>query len=81
MASTREALAELLWLEIRASGMRQLEVAAEAGITEKHLSQILHLKVGASANIVDRILSVLGRRLVLATAVDVEHPGGDRTDA
>lgn len=74
MGSTREAFAELLWLEIRASGMRQLEVAAEAGITEKHLSQILNLKCGASPDIVDRILAALGRRLVLATVV---KPDGD----
>ena len=67
--TTREALARLLWLEIRASGMRQVDIAAEAGITEKHLSQILHLKVGASADMTDRILATLGRRLVLGTAV------------
>lgn len=74
MASTREALAELIWLEIRASGMRQQQVACEAGITEKHLSQILNLKCGASPDVVDRILGALGRRLVLATVVE---PDGD----
>lgn len=77
--STRQALQDLLWREIRVSGMRQVEVAGEAGITEKHLSQILHGKVGANPDVVDRILSALGRRLVLGTAVAAEQPeGSDR---
>jgi hypothetical protein len=72
--TSRDALARLLWTEIKVSGMRQVEVAAHAGITEKHLSQILHLKVGANLDIVDRILAACGRRLVLATEPITEQP-------
>lgn len=75
--NSRDALARLLWAEIKTSGQRQVEVAAAAGITEKHLSQILHLKVGANPDIVDQVLAACGRRLVLATEpiTETEDPG------
>lgn len=65
--TSREALARLIRAEIDAGGWRQHEIAREAGITEKHLSQIVNLKAGASLDLVDRVLAACGRRLVLAT--------------
>jgi hypothetical protein len=68
--STREAFAVLLWREIAAAGYRQRDMAPIVGITEKHLSQMLNLKVGINPDIADRILAACGRRLVLATEAD-----------
>lgn len=65
--TSREALARLIRAEIDAGDWRQYEVATEAGITEKHLSQIVNLKAGVSLNLVDQILAACGRRLILAT--------------
>lgn len=73
--STRDALASLVWAEVAASGRRQCEVAADAGITEKHMSQIVHGKTG-SLEVIDAVLAAVGRVLVLGTAVLVESDGG-----
>jgi plasmid maintenance system antidote protein VapI len=65
--TSREALAHLLWAEIKASGFRQVAVAAAAEITEKHLSQMLNGRCDVNPDIADRIFAACGRRLVLAT--------------
>lgn len=65
--STREAMARLVWAEIAAAGYRQQDMAETVGITPKHLSQMVNVKVGVNPDLLDRILAVCGRRLVLGT--------------
>jgi transcriptional regulator with XRE-family HTH domain len=67
--SSRDALARLVWEAVDACAQWrwQYEVAAAVGITEKHLSQMAHGKVGMSLAMADRLLAACGRRLVLAT--------------
>lgn len=71
---TREALARLLWAEMAAAGHRQCDIAAAVGITEKHLSQIVNVKVSARPEFVDAILATCGRRLVVSTEPITEPP-------
>jgi transcriptional regulator with XRE-family HTH domain len=66
--SSRDALQSLLWAEVRSSGFRQVEIAAQAGISEKHLSQIMRGTIVGTLDNLDRILAACGRRLVLGTA-------------
>jgi transcriptional regulator with XRE-family HTH domain len=66
--STVAALAALVRAEIEASGRRQYEVAAAAGITVKHLSRFMCGHDGMSLDLVDAVLDACDRRLVLATA-------------
>jgi hypothetical protein len=72
--TSREAIARLVWAEIAAAGYRQHDMAETVGITPKHLSQMVNVKVGANLDIVDRILAACGRRLVLATEPITEQP-------
>ncbi len=67
MASSRDAIRRLIRAEIVASGRTQADVAEAAGITPKHMSQIVQGKVGASLDVVDRLLGAVGRELVLST--------------
>lgn len=67
--SSIERLAALVWAEITASGLRQAEIAAEVGITEKHLSRFVRGHDGMSLELIDRILAIVGRELVLSTRV------------
>jgi len=66
---SRTAMQALLWAEVRTSGLRQVEVAAGAGITEKHLSQILRGHITGSLDVIDAILAACGRELVISTRV------------
>jgi len=67
--ASRDALATLVWAEIAISGFTQATVAEMAGITAKHLSQMINGRTVGSLDMVDRILAVLGRELVLTTRV------------
>jgi len=69
--SSRDALAALVWAEIAATGHSQADIAGMAGITQKHLSQIVNGHSG-SLHTIDRVLAVLGRELVLSTRVPTE---------
>jgi predicted transcriptional regulator len=77
--TSREAIGRLLWAEMAAAGHRQYDMAETVGITPKHLSQIINVKVGTNLDIVDRILTACGRRLVLATEPITEAPQGADT--
>jgi DNA-binding phage protein len=65
--STREALADLVRAEICASGQTQTAIAASAGITLKHLNRFLRGHDGMALDLVEKVLTACGRRLVLAT--------------
>jgi transcriptional regulator with XRE-family HTH domain len=69
MSGSARILAALVQAEIAASGRTQAEVAAEVGITPKHLSQFVSGHCGMSLDLVDLVLRSLGRGLVLATLV------------
>jgi len=79
VASSRDALARLIWAEIAGSGQQQQDVAAAVGISQKHLSQTINGRTGMQLDMVDRVLAACGRRLVLATEVLPE--GRADTDA
>jgi hypothetical protein len=64
--NSRDALSALLRGEIVGSGRTQTEVAADVGISQKHLSGIVNGKV-SGFGVADAILAACGRRLVLAT--------------
>ncbi len=66
---SREEMTALMWAEVQASGLRQVEIATNAGITEKHLSQIMRGHVTGSLDVLDAVLAACGRELVLATRV------------
>lgn len=72
----RDRLAALVWAEVKTSGLRQCEVACEAGITEKHLNQMFHGKASMSWGMAERVLAAVGRRLVVGTEIVTEAPGG-----
>lgn len=65
----RDQLAALIRAEIRGSGLDQKTVARLAGVSEKHVSEIVNGHVVPSLDLVDRILAVVGRELVLLTRV------------
>lgn len=71
--SPGDRLAVLVWAEVKASGARQVEVAADAGISEKHLSQMFNGKVRMSVGMADRLLGAVGRRLVIGTKLVTEE--------
>lgn len=71
--TSREAIAQLLRAEIKTSGQWHYLIAEAAGITEKHLSQILHLKVSPSLDVIDRILAACGQHLVFVTEPLIER--------
>lgn len=50
---------------IRASGLRQHEVAARLGITPKHLSQMLTARCGISLHYARRIAEACGHELMI----------------
>lgn len=60
-------LRELLWSEIVATGLRQADVCAIVGISQKHLSTTLKGHNGMSLAVVDQVLAALNRKLVLTT--------------
>lgn len=60
------SLAEIIVAEVRRSGRTQKDIAAAAGITEKHLSGVVNGRVGGFA-VADRVLAACGRRLVMGT--------------
>jgi transcriptional regulator with XRE-family HTH domain len=62
---SRDRLAALIRGEVRATGLAQRNIAALAGITEKHLSEIINGHTVPSLDVVDRILAAVGRELVL----------------
>jgi transcriptional regulator with XRE-family HTH domain len=68
-----EAMADLIWSEIAASGLSQATVAALAGVTPKHLSGVVGGRNGMSLDLIDLVLAQLGRELVLSTRVLVEE--------
>lgn len=72
MTASRAAMHSLIWAEVKTSGMRQAEVAAAAGITEKHLTQIMRGHITGSLDVLDAILAACGRELVLSTRVRSE---------
>lgn len=79
MADQLTALAELVFDEIEVSERTQADIAWEVGITQKHLSQMKHGKVGMSVAMAERLLHTVERRLVLGTAPimeSLEVPGG-----
>jgi hypothetical protein len=76
-AGSRAAMQSLLFAEVKSSGMRQVEVASAAGITEKHLSQIMRGHITGGLDVIDAILAACGRELVLSTRVLLE--GEDRS--
>jgi transcriptional regulator with XRE-family HTH domain len=65
----RTQLAALIRAEIRNSRRDQSAVARQAGVSAKHLSEIVNGHSVPSLDLVDRILAVLGRELVLTTRV------------
>jgi plasmid maintenance system antidote protein VapI len=72
MTSASRRLREMVLAEVRAAGARQVEIAEEIGITEKHVSQMFTGKVGMSVDMAERILRACGRSLVLATTLSEE---------
>ncbi len=78
MADPLSALAKLVFDEIELSERTQADIAWEVGITEKHLSQLKHGKVGMSVAIAERLLCAVERRLVFGTAPIMESPGAPR---
>lgn len=61
-------LAALVRAEIEYSGRLQREVAADLGISEKHVSRTLSGRDGLSVELAERMLNAIDRTLVLATA-------------
>ncbi len=55
------------------SGMTQVELAERAGVTQKHISQVLSGKSGLSFDFAERLLGILGRRLDVK-AVPIGEP-------
>lgn len=74
MPGSRDALVALVRAELAASGKTQTEVAAAAGITDKHLSRFVGGHDGMSLDVVDRVLAACGRELVLATRIRPVRP-------
>jgi len=74
--SSAEAMADLIWSEIAASGLSQAVVAGLTGTTPKHLSQMVNGRSGMSLDLIDQVLAQLGRELVLSTRVKVEELDG-----
>lgn len=65
-------LAALVRAEIEYSGRLQREVAADVGISEKHVSRTLAGRDGLSVELAERMLNAVDRTLVLATAPLIE---------
>ena len=72
-SGSRAAMQSLLWAEVKSSGLRQVEIAAQAGITQKHLSQIMRGHLTGGLDVIDAILAACGRELVLSTRVRLEE--------
>lgn len=67
-------LASLVRSEIEYSGRLQREIAADLGITEKHVSRTLRGIDGLSVDLAERMLNAVDRTLVLSTAPLIEQP-------
>ena len=73
---SRETMRRLLVDEVERSGERQYVLAGLAGISAKHLNQMLQGRVGINPDHLDSILAACGRRLVLGTAPIEEEADG-----
>lgn len=62
-----ETLRAILRREIAAQGYTQSELAHRCGVSQSCLSRLLTGAAGASLDVADRVLTALGRRLVLTT--------------
>lgn len=71
-----ERLRNLVRAELRHSGWNQAEIAAELGLSQKHISQVLTGRAGLSVDLAAAILFVCGRRLEFATTPH-PLPGGE----
>jgi transcriptional regulator with XRE-family HTH domain len=56
----RKRPARLLRLLIKGSGLTQVQIAAQAGITEKHLSRLCSGVTGISEETADAVANALG---------------------
>jgi plasmid maintenance system antidote protein VapI len=74
MCSFRDQITGVLAAEVAASGRFQTDIARAVGITAKHLNRIVNGRDHASPEIIDRLLTELGRRPVFATAPRSEEP-------
>lgn len=64
-----QQLAALIRAEIHGSGLDQKTVAGLAGVSVKHISEIVNGHTVPSLDLVDRLLTALGQELVLITRV------------
>lgn len=61
---------------LKAAGIRQVAAAAQLGVSEKHLSQMLTGKVSLTIPWAERILALCGLRLVIALQHKQPDAGG-----
>lgn len=75
-----DRLAQLVRDNVRAylavNRRRQWWVAEQAGITEKHLSQIMNSRTGVTTKLAETLLSVVGQQLILRAEPIQQQPGG-----
>lgn len=67
---TTDPLLQVAWMEMRSRGMKQREMAAELGITEKHMSHLFHGKAQPSIAMLRRILWVVDMELAAVPRED-----------
>lgn len=67
--TSRGDMQALLWAEVKTSGETQARIAELAGVTPKHLSQLMRGHATGSLDTIDAVLAACGRRLVLSTRV------------
>jgi transcriptional regulator with XRE-family HTH domain len=66
--SLGDRMRHLIRLEMRAQRVKQVELAAAVGITQKHLSQMLNGLCGMSSDHADALLGALGREWTVGSA-------------
>jgi plasmid maintenance system antidote protein VapI len=77
VSAAEETLRTQTRAALKAAGVRQTTAAAQLGVSEKHLSQMLTGRIALTLPWAERILAVCGMRL----AIGIQYaPADDRAD-